>query len=94
MRKSRYTSGLEFRKNLYLYYGAVGVILLGYVFLGIGGANSFTSLTLGPVVLVLGYLVAMPIALLSGVGRKDSEDEPSADKGKSGPSPKSNDSTS
>ena len=94
MPKSKQTSGLEFKKNLYLYYGAVGVILLGYVFLSLGDANSFTSLTLGPVVLVIGYLVVMPIALLSGVGRKKAEDDTSTDKDKSGLSPKKADSTS
>ena len=66
----------DFRLNLILYYAAIGVIILGYVFLSIGGANSFTSLTLGPVVLVLGYLVAMPIALLTGVRRKENVEEP------------------
>jgi hypothetical protein len=66
----------DFRKNLRLYYGAVGVIILGYVFLSIGDANSFTSLTLGPIVLVVGYLIAMPIALLSGLGKKDGENGP------------------
>ena len=88
MPKSKQTSGLEFKKNLFLYYGAVGVILLGYIFLSIGDANSFTSLTLGPVVLVIGYLVAMPIALLSGVGRKAAEDKSSANRDTNAPSPK------
>ena len=59
-----------FLRNLILYYMGIGVIVLGYIFLSIGGANSFTSLTLGPVVLVVGYLFAMPIALLTGVNRK------------------------
>ena len=66
----------DFRLNLILYYAAIGVILLGYIFLSIGGANSFTSLTLGPIVLVIGYLVAIPIALLAGVHRKESIEEP------------------
>ncbi|MHB9029314.1 MAG: hypothetical protein ACYC9O_11145 [Candidatus Latescibacterota bacterium] len=61
----------SFFSNLVLYYAAIGVIILGYVFLSIGDANSFTSLTLGPVVLVIGYLIAMPAALLRGVNRKE-----------------------
>ena len=64
----------DFRKNLKLYYGAVLVIILGYMFLSIGDANSVTSLTIGPIVLVTGYLVAMPIALLTGIGKKNPED--------------------
>ena len=60
----------DLSKNVMMYYGAVAVVILGYIFLSIGEANSFTSLTLGPVVLVIGYLVAIPIALLSGVRKK------------------------
>jgi hypothetical protein len=63
----------SFFSNLVLYYAAIGVIILGYVFLSIGDANSFTSLTLGPIVLVIGYLIAMPVALLRGVNRKEEE---------------------
>jgi len=60
-------------KNVTYYYIAVAVVILGYIILSIGGANSFTSLTLGPIVLVVGYLVAIPIALLAGVGKDESE---------------------
>ena len=62
----------DLSRNVKLYYGAVAIVVLGYIILSVGDANSFTSLTLGPVVLVLGYLVAIPIALLSGV-RKNKE---------------------
>lgn len=68
-RKTQEKAG--FRTNLILYYAAIGVILLGYVFLSIGDANSLTSLTLGPVVLVVGYLIAIPIALLAGLNRPE-----------------------
>ena len=68
------SSSIDFTRNLILYYAAIGVIILGYVFLSIGGANSFTSLTLGPIVLVAGYLVAMPVALLVGA-RPDAKEE-------------------
>jgi len=62
---------VNFSINLNLYYGAVAVIILGYIFLSLGNANSITSLTLGPIILVIGYLIAMPIALLSGIGKKE-----------------------
>lgn len=64
----------NFLGNLILYYASLGVIVLGYVFLSMGDANSFTSLTLGPIILVLGYIIAIPIALLVGVTRKDAPD--------------------
>ncbi|MFC1693590.1 hypothetical protein ACFL1R_08810 [Candidatus Latescibacterota bacterium] len=74
------TTKIDLTKNLKLYYAAVAVILLGYVLLAISDANSVTSLTLGPIVLVLGYLVVMPIALLTGVHKKDSDPDSSEKK--------------
>jgi len=67
---------VDLLKNLKLYYAAIGVIILGYIFLAFGDANSFTSITLGPIILVLGYIVAVPIALLSGVLQKKNKNEP------------------
>lgn len=66
---------VDFSRNLKLYYVAIGLIILGYIFLAIGDANSFTSITLGPIILVLGYIVAVPIALLSGVLQKKDKNE-------------------
>ncbi len=71
---------LSLSNNLKLYYGAVGVIILGYIFLSIGDANSLTSLTIGPIILVLGYIIAMPIALLAGVHKKCGDKEGSESK--------------
>ena len=61
----------DLSRNLKLYYMAIGVIILGYFFLSIGSADSFTSITLGPIILVAGYLAAVPFALLSGVHKKE-----------------------
>jgi len=83
LKKSR--KNVDLGNNLKLYYGAVGVILLGYIFLSIGDANSLTSLTIGPIVLVLGYLVVMPFALLAGVGKKENDSESSAASGDTPP---------
>jgi flagellar motor component MotA len=55
---------IDLKKNLIGYYLAIAIILLGYILLAIGGANSFTSRTLGPIVIVVGFLFAVPIALL------------------------------
>ena len=85
-KKSR--KSVDLGKNLKLYYSAVGVILLGYFFLSIGDANSLTSLTIGPIVLVLGYLVVMPFALLTGVGKKESDGDSSSASGEKPPLPK------
>jgi hypothetical protein len=76
-RKSVGIEKTNFLKNLILYYVGIGVIVLGYIFLSIGGANSVTSLTLGPVVLVIGYLIAMPVALLAGIHKNETVQEKS-----------------
>ncbi len=66
---------VDFSRNVLYYYIAVGVIILGYIVLSMGNADSFTSLTLGPILLVIGYLAAIPIALLGGVRKRPDEAE-------------------
>ncbi len=49
-------------------YGLVGlslaIILVGYIFLTIGPWDSFSSLTVAPILLVIGYCITLPIAIL------------------------------
>ena len=52
------------RKNWTLAAAGLAVILLGYVFLCIPPAEGFFSLTLAPVLLVVGYCVLIPMAIL------------------------------
>ena len=71
---------VDFTKNLYGYYLAIGIIILGYIFLAIGGTDSFTSRTLGPIIMVIGYLIAVPVALLFDTAKKnDASTESSPD---------------
>lgn len=46
------------RKNYYLLMAGLAVIILGFVSLGMG------SITLAPILLVLGYCVIVPVAIL------------------------------
>ncbi|MBL7192161.1 hypothetical protein ISS30_10760 [bacterium] len=58
-------TGLPFSGRNYIWMGAgLAVILLGYISLAQGPVNSFWSLTLAPVLLVIGYCVLMPIGIL------------------------------
>ncbi len=57
------------KRNYLIFAAALIVIILGYVTLGQG------SITLAPILLVLGYCVLIPIALLVK-GRSDSNDKP------------------
>ena len=52
------------RENYLLFLLGIVTIVLGYIFLAIGPWNSFWSLTLAPILLVLGYCVVVPVAIL------------------------------
>lgn len=63
------------RKNWSLAIIGLAVIVLGYVFLRIPPAEGFLSLTLAPVLLVVGYCVLIPMAILVRDQSADPEDE-------------------
>lgn len=58
---------------MWLFVLGLATIALGYVFLSLPPVDGFMSLTLAPLLLVLGYCVLIPIALLSA----KKEEEPS-----------------
>lgn len=47
-----------------LFGAGLAVIALGYILLSIPPAEGFFSLTLAPILLVLGYCVLIPMAIL------------------------------
>ena len=63
------------RKNWSLAIVGLAAIVLGYVFLRIPPAEGFLSLTLAPVLLVVGYCVLIPMAILVRDQSADQEDE-------------------
>ncbi len=73
------------KRNLLGYYIAIGVIIFGYILLAIGGADSFTSRTLGPVVIVIGFFLAVPIALLYRGAKRDEKPDMSGKSSKDSP---------
>ena len=52
------------RKNYVLFGVGVFVIIMGYLIMYTGDVNSFQSLVISPLLLLLGYLVIIPLALL------------------------------
>ena len=54
------------RLNWILFAVASGVILIGYILLNQSPAEGFFSLTAAPLLLVLGYCVLIPVAILLG----------------------------
>ncbi len=57
--------GWAFKKINYLIF-LVGLLLIasGYIVMASGEVDSFQSITIAPIMLFLGYLVAIPIALI------------------------------
>ena len=63
--KQHWLSELPFTKTNYiLFFAGLFVILLGYVLMGTGELNSTQSLSVSPIVLLLGYLVIVPLAIM------------------------------
>jgi hypothetical protein len=52
------------RKNYLLFGVGVFVIIVGYLIMYLGEVNSFQSLVISPLLLLAGYLVIIPLALL------------------------------
>ena len=58
-------ASIPFSKENYLIFSiGILVIILGYIFLAQGPADSFWSLTLAPILLVLSYCIIIPISIL------------------------------
>ncbi len=51
-------------KNYLLFIAGVISIIIGYIIMALGDTYSFQSLSLAPVILIIGYLVLIPAALL------------------------------
>ncbi len=49
--------------NYLIFAVAVMIIILGYVSLSKGPADSFWSLTLAPILLVIGYCILVPLSI-------------------------------
>ena len=63
--KKEVTFNIPFtRQNYVLFFIGLIVLTIGFYLQSIGPANSFESRTLAPIVLVFGYLVVMPAAIL------------------------------
>lgn len=48
------------KNNYYLLFAGIGIIILGFYLMSVGPWNSFTSLVISPIVLVIGYLFVLP----------------------------------
>lgn len=64
-RKFKAKAGVPFTKRNYQLFGlAIVLLILGYIALAQGPASGFWSLTLAPILLVIGYCVIIPWAII------------------------------
>lgn len=63
--------------NYLLFLGGIIVILAAYIIMALGDKNSFQGLTLAPVMLVIGYLVIIPLAIIYKPKKKSQKQKPS-----------------
>ena len=57
--------GWAFSKiNYLIFLAGLLLIVFGYIIMALGEVDSFQSITLAPIMLFLGYVVAIPIALI------------------------------
>ena len=65
--------GLNIQKgNIIIFFIAILTIMLGYYFTSIGPFDSTSSLTIGPVILVIGYVILIPLSILwNKIEKKD-----------------------
>ena len=50
--------------NYILFISGIIMIILGYIIMVTGDTNSFQSLSLSPVILLIGYLILIPASLI------------------------------
>ena len=50
--------------NYLIFLAGIINIVLAYIIMALGDTNSFQALTIAPIMLVLGYLVIIPVAIL------------------------------
>jgi len=75
-RKTKRIAGPEFGKNNLIFLGiGLFLVIVGFIFLGTG------DITIAPILLVLGYCVAIPIGILLPAKKDDKASSPGQTEG-------------
>jgi membrane protein YdbS with pleckstrin-like domain len=80
-KKKAYRYELPFGKeNFTIFLIGVFVTIIGYIFMAQGPADSFWSLTLAPILLVISYCILFPLSILYRRGSEQVQPVQSGDK--------------
>ncbi len=52
------------KTNLYIFLAAIVTIIVGYIFMAVGGVYDAISLYVSPIILTIGYVVVLPMSIL------------------------------
>jgi hypothetical protein len=61
------------RENLFILAIGLAILVVGYILMAQPPVDSFWSLTLSPIVLMIAYLVVIPYAIMHNGKKKNSE---------------------
>ena len=50
--------------NYIIFLVGIVIIILAYIIMALGTTNSFQALTLAPIMLIIGYLIIIPLAIV------------------------------
>jgi len=50
--------------NYIIFLAGIVIIILAYIIMALGTTNSFQALTLAPIMLIIGYLIIIPLAIV------------------------------
>ena len=60
--------------NYYIFYLGIGILIVGFYLMAQGPWDNPLSLTISPIVLLIGYIIVLPLAILfRGSKKKDKE---------------------
>jgi preprotein translocase subunit Sss1 len=59
--------------NYILFIAGIGILIVGYVFMAQGPWDSFISLSISPIVLLSGYIIVIPLAILLNKRKKEKD---------------------
>jgi hypothetical protein len=64
------TLGLT-KMNAYLFLAGLAIIIIGYVIMALGDTYDVWSLTVSPLILVIGYVIVLPLSILYKKDKKN-----------------------
>jgi hypothetical protein len=62
------------KNNYYILFGGLGILIIGYFFMSEGPWDSTLSLSVSPVILLIGYLIVIPLSIFFKIPRKFKKD--------------------